>query len=81
MICDIKAERITIRRHLNVAGVDLPCALLCALGYNVRSLLRMIFNKGPDFLLFRLFIIGFLIIRQKWVEIFRDNLTLGSDPR
>ena len=69
------------RCHLKGPECDAIHALLCAVGYNFRWLLRMIIKKGLGLLLFLLQAIGLAGLLQKSDEIIGRKRLQNSDQR
>ena len=69
------------RCHLKGAEGDALHAVLCAAGYNIRWLLRMIARKGLGLLLCLLLVSGLAGLFAKLAEIFGLNRLQNSDQR
>jgi IS5 family transposase len=69
IIGHVKSDHRMDRCHLKGSEGDALHAVLCAAGYNIRWLLRMIARKGPGLLLCLLSAAGLLAIWQKLAEV------------
>jgi transposase, IS5 family len=69
------------RCNLKGSEGDALHAVLCAAGYNIRWLLRMIIKKGLGFLLCLLQAYGLARMLEKLGEIFGRNRLQNSDQR
>ena len=69
------------RCHLKGSEGDALHAVLCAAGYNIRWLLRMIVKKGLGLLLCLLQVCGLAGLFEKLAEIFGLNRLPNSDQR
>ncbi len=69
------------RCHLKGSEGDALHAVLCAAGYNIRWLLRMIVKKGLGLLLCLLQVSGLTGLIEKLAEIFGLKRLQGSDQR
>jgi IS5 family transposase len=69
------------RCHLKGSQGDALHVLLCAAGYNIRWLLRMIVKKGLGLLLCLLQARGLTGMFEKLAEIFGRNRLQNSDQR
>jgi IS5 family transposase len=69
------------RCHLKGSEGDALHAVLCAAGYNIRWLLRMIVKKGLGLLLRLLQAIGLAGMLEKLAEILACNRPQNSDHR
>ena len=80
IIGHLKADHRMDRCHLKGAQGDAIHAVLCAAGYNVRWLLRMIVKKGLGLLLRLLQPSGLAGLLQKLAEILGHTQLQNSDP-
>ena len=69
------------RCHLKGSQGDALHAVLCAAGYNIRGLLRMIVKRGLSLLLCLLQASGLAGLLQRWFEIIGRNRLKSSDQR
>jgi IS5 family transposase len=69
------------RCHLKGSEGDALHAVLCAAGYNIRWLLRMIARKGMGLLLCLLQVSGLTDLFEKLAEIFGLNRLQNLDKR
>jgi IS5 family transposase len=81
IIGHLKADHRMDRCHLKGSEGDALHAVLCAAGYNIRWLLRMIVKKGLGLLLCLLQACGFAGMFEKLVENIGLNRTQNSDQR
>jgi IS5 family transposase len=81
IIGHLKADHRMDRCHLKGAEGDAIHAVLCAAGYNIRWLLRMIVKKGLGLLLRLLQASGLAGLLQKLAEILDHNRLQNSDQR
>ena len=81
IIGHLKADHRMDRCHLKGSEGDALHAVLCAAGYNIRWLLRMIIKKGLGLLLCLLQASGLAALLEKLAEIFDRNRLQNSDPR
>jgi IS5 family transposase len=81
IIGHIKADHRMDRCHLKGSEGDAMHAVLCAAGYNIRWLLRMIVKKGLGLLLCLLQVSGLTGLFEKLAEIFGLNRLQDSDQR
>ena len=79
IIGHLKADHRMDRCHLKGSEGDALHAVLCAAGYNIRWLLRMIVKKGLGLLLCLLQAWGFAGMFEKLAEIFARNRLQNSD--
>jgi IS5 family transposase len=79
IIGHLKADHRMNRCHLKGSEGDALHAVLCAAGYNIRWLLRMIVKKGLGLLLSLVKVSGLAGIFQKLSEIFGRNRMQHSD--
>ena len=81
IIGHLKADHRMDRCHLKGSEGDALQAVLCAAGYNIRWLLRMIVKKGLGLLLCLLQVSGLAGLFEKLAEIFGRNRLQNSDQR
>ena len=81
IIGHLKSDHRMDRCHLKGSEGDALHAVLCAAGYNIRWLLRMIVKKGLGLLLRQLSAVGLLAIWQKLAELSDLKSLQGSDQR
>jgi IS5 family transposase len=81
IIGHLKADHRMDRCHLKGSEGDAMHAVLCAAGYNIRWLLRMIVKKDLGFLLRLLQVSGLTDLFGKLVEIIGRNRLQKSDQR
>ena len=81
IIGHLKADHRMDRCHLKGSEGAALHAVLCAAGYNIRWLLRMIVKKGLGLLLCLLQASGFAILFEKLGEIIDHNRLQNSDQR
>ena len=81
IIGHLKTDHRMDRCHLKGSVGDALHAVLCAAGYNIRWLLRMIVKKGLGLLLCLLQAHGLAGVLQKLAEIFGRNRQQNSDQR
>lgn len=81
IIGHLKADHRMDRCHLKGSEGDAIQAVLCAAGYNIRWLLRMIVKKGLGLLLCLLRATGLTALLAKLAEIFGLNQLQNSDQR
>ena len=81
IIGHLKADHRMDRCHLKGSEGDALHAVLCAVGYNIRWLLRMIAKKGLGLLLCLLQAAGLTALLAKLAEIFGLNQLQNSDQR
>ncbi len=77
----LKADHRMDRCHLKGSEGDALHAVLCAAGYNIRWLLRMIAKKGLGLLLCLLQASGLAGLIEKLAEIFGLNRLQNSNQR
>jgi IS5 family transposase len=81
IIGHLKADHRMDRCHLKGSEGDALHALLCATGYNIRWLLRMIDKKGLSLLLCLLQAAGLAVLLEKLAEIIGRSQLQNSDQR
>ena len=81
IIGHLKADHRMDRCHLKASEGDAIHAVLCAAGYNIRWLLRMIAKKGLGLLLRLLQAAGLAGLLAKVAEIIGLNRLQSSDQR
>jgi IS5 family transposase len=81
IIGHLKADHRMNRCHLLGSEGDALNAVLCAAGYNIRWLLRMIVKRGLGLLLCLLHAIGLTGLFEKLAEIIGRNRLQNSDQR
>jgi IS5 family transposase len=81
IIGHLKADHRLDRSHLKGSGGDALHAVLCAAGYNIRWLLRLIVKKGLGLLLCLLQASGLAGMLEKLTEIFGCDRLQNSDQR
>ncbi len=81
IIGHIKQDHRIDRCHLKGSQGDALHAVLCAAGYNIRWLLRMIVKKGLGLLLFLLQVSGLAGLLKQLTEIFDLKRLERSDQR
>jgi IS5 family transposase len=81
IIGHLKADHRMNRCHLKGCEGDALHAVLCAAGYNIRWLLRMIVKKGLGLLLCLLKASGLAGMLEKLAEILARNRLQNSDQR
>ena len=81
IIGHVKADHRMDRCHLKGSEGDALHAVLCAAGYNIRWLLRMIAKKGLGLLLCLLSAMGLLTVWQKLAEVIGRKPWQSSDLR
>jgi transposase, IS5 family len=81
IIGHVKSDHRMDRCHLKGAEGDALHAVLCAAGYNIRWLLRMIAKKGLGLLLCLLSAVGLLAIWQTLAELIGQKPLQGSNQR
>jgi IS5 family transposase len=81
IIGHLKTDHRMDRCHLKGAEGDALHAVLCAAGYNIRWLLRMIVKKGLGLLLCLLQVSGLAGLFGKLAEILGLNRPQNSDQR
>jgi IS5 family transposase len=81
IIGHLKTDHRMDRCHLKGAEGDALHAVLCAAGYNIRWLLRMIVKKGLGLLLCLLQASGLAGMLEKLTEIFGCDRLQNSDQR
>lgn len=81
VIGHLKADHRMDRCHLKGALGDAIHAVLCAAGYNIRWLLRMIVKKGLGLLLRLPQAAGLAALMEKLVEIIGNNPSQNSNQR
>lgn len=82
IIGHLKADHRMDRCHLKGAQCDaIHHAVLCAAGYNIRWLLRMIVKKGLGLLLCLLQAAGLAALMEKLFEIIGNNPSQNSNQR
>ena len=81
IIGHLKADHRMDRCHLKGSEGDALHAVLCAAGYNIRWLLRMIVKKGLGLLLCLLLVSGLAGLFAKLAEIFGHNGLQNSGQR
>ena len=81
IIGHLKADHRMDRCHFKGLKGDALHAVLCAAGYNIRWLLRMIARKGLGLLLCLLQVSGFVGLFEKLAAIFDRNRMQNSDQR
>ena len=78
IIGHLKADHRMDRCHLKGSQGDALHVLLCAAGYNIRWLLRMIVKKGRGLLLCLLQAVGLMVFWQKLAAVIDQNQPKGS---
>ena len=78
IIGHLKADHRMDRCHLKGSLGDALHVLLCAAGYNIRWLLRMIVKKGRGLLLCLLQAVGLMVFWQKLAAVINQNQPKGS---
>ena len=78
IIGHLKADHRMDRCHLKGSLGDALHVLLCAAGYNIRWLLRMIVKKGRGLLLCLLQAVGLMVFWQKLAAVIDQNQPKGS---
>ncbi len=81
IIGHLKADHRMDRCHLKGSEGDALYAVLCAAGYNIRWLLRMIVKKGLGLLLCLLQVSGLVGLFEKLTAIFDRNRLQNSGQR
>ena len=77
----LKADHRMDRCHLKGSEGDAMHAVLCAAGYNIRWLLRMIAKKGLGGLLCLLLAAGLMAVWIKWAELIGRKSPQSSHQR
>jgi IS5 family transposase len=81
IIGHLKADHRMDRCHLKGSEGDAMHSVLCAAGYNIRWLLRMIAKKGRGLLLCLLQTAGLMVVGLKWAEFIGRKSPQSSDQR